>query len=177
MIRLFLAQSLMQLAQHNRIQPIWAPGHEGVVGIETAAQLATAGSEHPCIGPEPACGISIGVAKKAFRTELTKNIGNPLLDSDRQRDLMLGPSARRTKDLLKLNRDQLRWVVGLFTGHRHLKGHLFKLGLTDDPTCERCLEEEEESATHMSYSEDRKRKAQNAHKKAPTDTENGRAAR
>jgi hypothetical protein len=43
----------------------------------------------------------------------------------------LGSSARRTKDLLKLNRDQLRWVVGLLTGH------LFKLGLTD------------ESATHI----------------------------
>jgi hypothetical protein len=36
----------------------------------------------------------------------------------------------------------------LFTGHCHLKGHLFKLGLTDDPTCERCLEEVE-SATHI----------------------------
>jgi hypothetical protein len=31
---------------------------------------------------------------------------------------------------------RLRLVVGLFTGHCHLKGHLFKLGLTDDPTCE-----------------------------------------
>jgi hypothetical protein len=39
-------------------------------------------------------------------------------------------------------------VVGLLTGHCHLKGHLFKLGLTDDPTCERCLEEDE-SATHI----------------------------
>jgi hypothetical protein len=38
-------------------------------------------------------------------------------------------------------------VVGLFTGHRHLKGHLFKLGLTDDSTCEWCLEKDE-SATH-----------------------------
>jgi hypothetical protein len=44
--------------------------------------------------------------------------------------------------------DQIRWVVGLFTGHCHLKGHLFKLGLTDDPTCERCLEEDE-SATRI----------------------------
>jgi hypothetical protein len=57
-----------------------------------------------------------------------------------------GPSARKTKDLLKLSRDQLRWIVGLLTGHCHLKGHLFKLGLTDDPTCERCLKEDE-SAT------------------------------
>jgi hypothetical protein len=31
----------------------------------------------------------------------------------------------------------------------HLKGHLFKLGLTDNPICERCLEDE--SATHILY--------------------------
>jgi hypothetical protein len=43
---------------------------------------------------------------------------------------------------------KLRWVVGLLTGHCHLKGHLFKLGLTDNPTCERCLQENE-SATRM----------------------------
>jgi hypothetical protein len=61
--------------------------------------------------------------------------------------LISGPSAKRTKDLLKLNRDQLRWVVGLLTGHCHLKGHLLKMGLTGDPTYERCLEEDE-SATY-----------------------------
>jgi hypothetical protein len=62
--------------------------------------------------------------------------------------LIFGPSAKRTKDLLKLNRDQLRWVAGLLTGHCHLKGHLFKMGLTDDPICERCLEDDE-SATYI----------------------------
>jgi hypothetical protein len=35
--------------------------------------------------------------------------------------LISGPSAKRTKDLLKLNRDQLRWVVGLLTGLCHLR--------------------------------------------------------
>jgi hypothetical protein len=39
-------------------------------------------------------------------------------------------------------------MVGLLTGHCHLKGHLFKLGLTDSPICERCLEEDE-TATHI----------------------------
>jgi hypothetical protein len=53
-----------------------------------------------------------------------------------------------TKELLELNRNQLRWVTGLLTGHCHLKGHLFKMGLTDSPTCERCLEKDE-SATHI----------------------------
>jgi hypothetical protein len=64
------------------------------------------------------------------------------------KELISGPPAKRSKDLLKLTRDQLRWLVGLFTGHCHLKGHLFKLGLTDDPICEKCLEEDE-SATHV----------------------------
>jgi hypothetical protein len=52
------------------------------------------------------------------------------------------------KDLLRLNRDQLRWVVGLLTGHCHVKGHLFKLGLINDPIYERC-QEEDESASHI----------------------------
>jgi hypothetical protein len=55
----------MELANHNRVQLVWVPGHEGIAGNETANQLAKTGSEYPFIGPEPACGISKGVAKKA----------------------------------------------------------------------------------------------------------------
>jgi hypothetical protein len=40
----------------------------------------------------------------------------------------LGPSVRRTKELLKLKRNQLHWVTGLFTGNCHLKEHFFKMG-------------------------------------------------
>jgi ribonuclease HI len=58
-------QSLMQLARHNRDQLIWVPGREGIVGNEMADQLARTGSEHPFTEPEPACGISTGVAKRA----------------------------------------------------------------------------------------------------------------
>jgi hypothetical protein len=64
------------------------------------------------------------------------------------RDIVQFPVIPVLKDLSRLNRDQLRWVVGLLTGHRHLKGHLFKLGLIKDPICERC-QEENESATHI----------------------------
>jgi hypothetical protein len=48
----------------------------------------------------------------------------------------------------KLNRNQLQWVTGLLTGHCHLKGHLLKMGLTNNPTCERYLGNDE-SASHV----------------------------
>jgi ribonuclease HI len=43
------------------------PGHEGTEGNETADQLAKLVSECPHIGPEPACSISAGIAKKAIK--------------------------------------------------------------------------------------------------------------
>jgi hypothetical protein len=89
---------------------------------ETADKLARTESEHPFTGPEPACSISIGVAKKRSgtgRTEIIKKYWESTTGLKETKGLIPGPSARRTKDLLKLNRDQLRWVVGLFTGHCH----------------------------------------------------------
>jgi ribonuclease HI len=69
--------ALIQLARHNRAQLIWVPRHEGIVGNETADQLARMGSEHLFIGPEPACGISIRVAKKAVRYWTNRNHKKP----------------------------------------------------------------------------------------------------
>jgi hypothetical protein len=66
-------QSLIQLAEHNRVQLIWVPGHEGTDGNETADQLARTRSENLFKGPEPACGISIGAAKKAVRDWTNRN--------------------------------------------------------------------------------------------------------
>jgi hypothetical protein len=126
------------------------PGNEGTVGNETADQLARTGSEHPFTGPKPACGISTGVAKKAVRdwTNRSHKKHWESVTGLTGKGTYIRALCQKNEDLLKLNRDQLRWVVRLFTGHCHIKGHLFKLGLTDDPTCERCLEKDE-SATHI----------------------------
>jgi hypothetical protein len=48
------------------------PVHEGITENETANHLARTGSEHPFTGPEPACGISFGVAKRAVKDWMNK---------------------------------------------------------------------------------------------------------
>jgi hypothetical protein len=48
-------------------------GHEGIIVDEMADQLARTGSEHPFIGPELACSISVGVTKKAVRDWRNRN--------------------------------------------------------------------------------------------------------
>jgi hypothetical protein len=106
--------------------------HEDIAENETEDLLARTGYEHPLRGHEPACGISIGVAKRAVRDWTHKNHTKQwesITGLKQSKGFISGPSARRTKDLLKLNRDQLRWIVGLFTGHCHPNGIHFETGI------------------------------------------------
>jgi hypothetical protein len=118
-----------------------------------ADQLAKLGSERLFIGPEPACGISMEVARKAARDWTIRDHRkqcNSLRGLKKAKALIQGPSTKKTRELLNLNRDQLQWVVGLLTRHCQLKGQLFKLSLGNRPRCERCLEREE-SLTHILF--------------------------
>jgi hypothetical protein len=103
-------QSLVQLAEHNRVQLTWEPGHEGIEGNEIANQVAKLGSECPFMGPEPACGISAGITKTAVRDWANrdhKNYWESSTGLKQAKGFLQGPSVRRAKELLKLNRNQL----------------------------------------------------------------------
>jgi hypothetical protein len=123
----------------------------GIDGNEKADQLARQGSSRPFIGPKPALGICAKIARKVIRgwTNRKRTEYWQSIQGQRQtRDFLKGPSARRAGELLNLNRNQLRILTGLFTGHCHLKGHLFKLGLVDSPECDRC-KQASETASHV----------------------------
>jgi ribonuclease HI len=56
----------LKLAEHDRIRSVWVPSQRGIKGNEIADQLARMRYEFPFIGPEPACGMSAEVDKKAI---------------------------------------------------------------------------------------------------------------
>jgi hypothetical protein len=93
----------MHLAKCNRVQLIWMRGHKDVVGNGTANQLAKLGSKCLLIGSEPACGISVGVAKKAGCQGLDNQRPYKILESINRTQTGKGTHTR-TKYLLKLNR-------------------------------------------------------------------------
>jgi hypothetical protein len=68
--------------------------------------------------------ISIEVAKKTVRYWTNRNHKRTLGIRNRTQTgegTSTRPFARRRTNLLKLKRNQLRWVVGLLAGHWHLK--------------------------------------------------------
>jgi hypothetical protein len=87
------------------------PGHEGIVGNETADKSARTRSEHPFIGPEPICGISIGVVKKAVRDWMNRNHKThweAITGLKQAKGLIPGPPAKEMKDLLKFKQRPIK---------------------------------------------------------------------
>jgi hypothetical protein len=110
------------------------PGHRGTEGNATADKLTRLGFEYPFIGPEPACGISARISKRAARdwTDHKKH-WDSLTELKYAKDFLQQTSARRTKILCETKQKPV--VVGDRTTYRTLspERHLFKMRLTNNP--------------------------------------------
>jgi hypothetical protein len=61
---------------------------------------------------------------------------------------LIQSSAIKAGEVLNLSGNQLPIMIGLLTGHCHLKEQLCKLGLVKSPECERC-KQASETASHV----------------------------
>jgi ribonuclease HI len=52
-------QSMVKLADHNRMQLVWMPVHMGIDGNEIADQVAKHHFSHSLIQPKLVCGTSV----------------------------------------------------------------------------------------------------------------------
>jgi hypothetical protein len=133
-------QSLVKLAEHNRIQLVWVLGHMGVDRNEIADQLTRQGSSHPLIGPEPALGKSAKVAREVIRDWTSRK---------REEHWQYIRGQGRAKGFFKKRsaKKPVNCSISAETSC-HLKGQLFKLGPINSPECNRC-KQASEIASHM----------------------------
>jgi hypothetical protein len=83
----------------------------GIEGNESADQLAKRGSLYPFTGPESVCGISERVAKRAIRDWVCREHqkhSESTPEQKRAKSFTPKLSAKRSEELLKLNRYQAR---------------------------------------------------------------------
>ncbi|XP_015189821.1 PREDICTED: uncharacterized protein LOC107073641 [Polistes dominula] len=116
---------LTRLGSVNRVRLLWMPSQSGVQSNERAHELARLGaSRHDLTGQ---CHISVDLWVQGPGMRHTKA-------------LLSGPSEELGTELINLDRAQLRLVVGLVTGHWHLRKHLTRLGLAQDSVYDGCGE-------------------------------------
>jgi hypothetical protein len=109
---------------------VQVPGYRGLDGNETTDKLAKQHYSHPLTGPEPATGISTQTTRGVKRDWMSKKHEDYLQSTHGQRQVkgfLKTPSAKKGGELFNLNRNQLRILTVLLTGHCHLKGHKLEL--------------------------------------------------
>lgn len=128
------------------------PGHKTIGDTETSNRLVKQESELASIREENACGISVGVAKKAVYEELDQQRTQHELR--RRNWTQTGKTfpagafkLEKWKELLKLNGNQLQLVVGLLEGS-HKKDN-FQVLINKYYSYERCLRRK--SHQYVSY--------------------------
>ncbi|ERL95993.1 hypothetical protein D910_00759, partial [Dendroctonus ponderosae] len=135
----------------NRIKLTWATGTNRSKGNEIAAERAKAGTDKPLNNQEPACGIShaqvrVAVGQWIFEQHRKYWEETPRLHTAKQ--LVGPPQPVRKNELLGFSRQKIRRIVAFLTGHAPCKKHLFRMGLSDQPTCTGC-ELEDETTLHV----------------------------
>ena len=136
-----------QLAKYvgstNTLSIKWVPGHTGIAGNEAADRLAGSGTSPDFQGPEPFVRIPLSSIKQLADTYISFTASSLWISRGRYRQTRQFSghyNPLRSKLLLKLNRNMLRQVLYLLTGHGPFCRHLNKMGLSDSSSCALCGE-------------------------------------
>ena len=135
-------EALKNLAQLNRVDLIWVPGHSNIEGNEKADALAKIGAQTTPIGPEPTIGTPHStirqkvkiIREKAFESHWTNTPGC------RQAKSCIKINKKHSKYLINLSRTRLKIFTGVVTGHFGFNKHLTTIGKRTDPSCDLCGE-------------------------------------
>ena len=146
-------EALKKIETKCSVQICWVPGHKGYEGNEKADKLAKQGSELQEELSERGIYPSIQTAKRIL-TENAENITNKSWETLNSckitRQLWPRLNKKNTQLTLNLDRNSIRILVGVITGHCGIGIMAKRLGIPANDYCRSCNDEEEiESITHL----------------------------
>ena len=130
-----------KLAETNTVYINWIPGHVGQLGNEIADRLAKMGAQQQSDGAEPRVATAPCIIKTAtckwFKDRHNQNWQRRM--DCRQSKLVLPNTEHKWEKCTKyLDRNGMRILTQVATGHSSLNRHKFIMGMVDSPNCELC---------------------------------------
>ncbi|XP_076285535.1 uncharacterized protein LOC143211596 [Lasioglossum baleicum] len=138
--------AITELAEHNHVSLLWVSGHSGIKGNEEANRLAREGTRCHSGTIHRPLKLASSVIKN-WNKEWVSNQFDHLWKSESgmryTKALVEGPDKDLANKLCHMDRQKVRRLVGIITGHWYTGKHLAKLGIQMDSNCPRCGEEDE----------------------------------
>ena len=135
--------NLNTLCQNNEVTLMWVPGHSNIDGNEEADTLAKTGAYKICEITEPAVPISYRRCRLTVRNWMDEEHSRVWRQTNtcvHTKRIIRTTDKIPTKSLLRLNRNRLRQVLQVLTGHGNLAKHRYKMGKVQSPICPKCQE-------------------------------------
>jgi len=140
--------ALNELGRTNTVTLEWVPGHSGIPGNERADEQAKKGARENLCGPEPFTPVPATFVKEQVSNFFEEKHQQAWWSENRFRKTKetVGWAAKPlAQKLITLNRESIRHLVQLITGHGILEQHRFRSNQADDPICPKCGEEPDTS--------------------------------
>ncbi len=140
-------QMLNELGMGNSVRLAWVPGHTGIEGNEKADEAAKTAANTTFVGPEPAIPIATAMLKQLVNDRTKETHLNRWRNTAEMRQskkaLQKPITGTELRTVMSLSRKELRWVIGIKTGHCGLNRHLSILGVAESAKCPKCGAQEE----------------------------------
>lgn len=136
-------------AVNNQVKLVWIKSHSNIPGNELADTHAKTAASRQALGPEPFLPIDYSRARGAtnrWLLERRRLNWQGVYGCEHAKMFIDKFDSKLIKQLLWLNKPDLRIATGLLTGHAKVNNHLQKMGIRDDPDCRLCGRDVETTA-------------------------------
>ncbi|GAB0090086.1 Odorant receptor [Sergentomyia squamirostris] len=139
--------ALNGLADSSPVTLIWVPGHTNIEGNNICDSLAKEAARTPFTGLLPIGSLTKNQVREMLKTKADSEFRRLWLRKDglRKAKMFIAPDGKWSKQALSLNKNQLRTLVALLTGHGAFNSHVHRLGLSDNVNCRYCKQETEDN--------------------------------